>query len=83
MPGGWGCMIGEAWPGSGGGGATGGVGCAIATEAANSEQLMKSDSWRIETPGELELRRTLAGGCGDDNGVTPPFVELTEGERSG
>jgi hypothetical protein len=76
-------MIGEAWPGSGGGGATGGVGCAIAMEAANSEQLMKSDSWRIETPVGLEFRRTLAGGCGDDNGVTPPFVELTAGERKG
>ena len=83
MPGGCGCMIGEAWPGSSGGGATGGVGCAIAAEAANSEQLMKIGSWRIETPGRLELRPTLAGGYADDNGVTPPFVELTEGERTG
>jgi hypothetical protein len=77
-------MIGEAWPGSGGGGATGGVGAGWAEAMAANEAAARSKAKRrMEIPLETESRGTLAAHLDDDNQMSPPFVELTLAERSG
>ena len=59
MLGGCGWVIGSAWPGCGGGGATGGVGAWAAAKVA-SEEAARNRARRMEDPPETVSRARLA-----------------------